>query len=89
MPTDNEFNAGELSLVVDDYNPGCDCLCLPGCYKRLTLTAKVALWHERKSCFSFKSSALFHSRLLHFDATLDSGPSMLRVCSVHNAILIS
>ncbi|DBA82803.1 hypothetical protein WJX77_009020 [Trebouxia sp. C0004] len=40
MPTDNEFSAGELSLIVDDYNPGCDCLCLPGCYKRLTLTAK-------------------------------------------------
>lgn len=43
MPTDNEFSAGELSLIVDDYNPGCDCLCLPGCYKRLTLTAKVIL----------------------------------------------
>ena len=48
MPTDHEFNAGELSLVVDDYNPGCDCFCLPGCYKRLTLTAKV----QPKSCLS-------------------------------------
>lgn len=43
MPTDHEFGAGDLSLVVDDYNPGCDCLCLPGCFKRLTLTAKVAV----------------------------------------------
>ena len=41
MPTDHEFDAGELSVIVDDYNPGCNCLLLPCCYKRLTLTAKV------------------------------------------------
>ncbi|KAL3157951.1 hypothetical protein ABBQ32_012351 [Trebouxia sp. C0010 RCD-2024] len=40
LPNDHEFDAGELSLVVDDYNPGCNCLCFPCCYKRLTLTAK-------------------------------------------------
>ena len=41
MPTDNEFNSGDLALIVDDYNPGCACPCLPTCFKRLTLTAKV------------------------------------------------
>ncbi len=50
MPTDNEYSAGELSLIVDDYNPGCDCLCLPGCYKRLTLTAKVILYLDQLPC---------------------------------------
>lgn len=41
MPNDHEFDSGELSVIVDDYNPGCNCLIFPCCYKRLTLTAKV------------------------------------------------
>ena len=42
LPSDNEFDAGELSLAVDDYNPGCaSFMCFPCCYNRLTLTCKV------------------------------------------------
>ncbi|KAA6419767.1 MAG: hypothetical protein FRX49_10300 [Trebouxia sp. A1-2] len=40
IPTDHEFDNGELTLVMDDCNPGTRCLCLPGFYKRLTITAK-------------------------------------------------
>ena len=41
IPTDHEFDNGEVTLVMDDCNPGTRCLCLPGFYKRLTITAKV------------------------------------------------
>ena len=40
IPTDQEFDNGEMTLVLDDCNPGTSC-CLPGYYKRLTVTAKV------------------------------------------------
>lgn len=50
MPTDNEFNSGDLALIVDDYNPGCGCPCLPACFKRLTLTAKVGLHVVNLTC---------------------------------------
>ncbi|DBB06936.1 TPA: hypothetical protein ACH3X3_009587 [Trebouxia sp. C0006] len=40
IPTDHEFDNGEVTLVMDDCNPGTRCLCLPGYYKRLTITAK-------------------------------------------------
>lgn len=41
IPTDAEFESGDLSLVMDDFNPGHGCPCLPGCFKRLTVNAKV------------------------------------------------
>ena len=41
IPTDAEFDSGELSLVMDDHNPGRSCWCLPGYFKRLTVNAKV------------------------------------------------
>ena len=41
IPTDHEFDNGEVTLVMDDCNPGTRCLCVPGFYKRLTITAKV------------------------------------------------
>ena len=63
MPTDNEYSAGELSLIVDDYNPGCDCLCLPGCYKRLTLTAKVILHLDQLPCSLDKFKQLVFIKL--------------------------
>ncbi|KAL0053054.1 hypothetical protein WJX82_000208 [Trebouxia sp. C0006] len=48
IPTDHEFDNGEVTLVMDDCNPGTRCLCLPGYYKRLTITAK-----DRNSKLSF------------------------------------
>lgn len=41
IPTDVEFESGDLSLVMDDFNPGHGCVCLPGYFKRLTVNAKV------------------------------------------------
>ena len=41
IPTDTEFENGDLSLVMDDFNPGRGCACLPGYFKRLTVNAKV------------------------------------------------
>lgn len=41
IPTDVEFESGDLSLVMDDHNPGRGCWCLPGYFKRLTVNAKV------------------------------------------------
>ena len=41
IPTDAEFDSGDLSLVMDDFNPGRGCACVPGCFKRLTVNAKV------------------------------------------------
>lgn len=41
IPTDVEFESGDLSLVMDDFNPGHGCACLPGYFKRLTVNAKV------------------------------------------------
>ena len=41
IPTDQEFDNGDLTLVMDDANPGRSCICCPGYYKRLTITAKV------------------------------------------------
>ena len=70
MPTDHEFSAGELSLIVDDYNPGCDCLCLPGCYKRLTLTAKVMLQVDSLPCCLDKFKQLMLIKLLSMTPTL-------------------
>ena len=47
LPSDNEYDAGELSLAVDDYNPGCaSFMCFPCCYNRLTLTCKVRAEQE-------------------------------------------
>ncbi len=43
IPTDHEFENGELTLVMDDCNPGTSCMCLPGYFKRLTVTAKVRM----------------------------------------------
>jgi hypothetical protein len=42
MPTDAEYDAGELSLAVDDFAMGCKfCMFWPGCFAKLTVTAKV------------------------------------------------
>ena len=46
IPTDAEFESGDLSLVMDDFNPGRGCSCVPGYFKRLTVNAKV----HRKKC---------------------------------------
>ena len=52
LPPDNEFDAGELSLAVDDYNPGCaSFMCFPCCYNRLTLTCKVRNVQQSQVCW--------------------------------------
>ncbi|KAL3150228.1 hypothetical protein ABBQ32_000087 [Trebouxia sp. C0010 RCD-2024] len=37
---DAEFESGDVFLIMDDFNPGRGCLCLPGYFKRLTVNAK-------------------------------------------------
>lgn len=96
MPNDHEFDSGELSLVVDDYNPGCDCFLFPCCYKRLTLTAKVTPFLTPQS----PCNQTFTSPLLVSQRTLQSlceniisltcylshhpGSFALLICSVHH-----
>ena len=55
IPTDAEFESGDLSLVMDDFNPGRGCTCVPGYFKRLTVNAKVI--HKLRLHLSPQSAA--------------------------------
>ena len=54
IPTDHEFDNGDLTLVMDDCNPGASCMCLPGYFKRLTVTAKVCNRCDLQSCLNME-----------------------------------
>lgn len=57
IPTDAEFESGDVFLIMDDFNPGRGCLCLPGYFKRLTVNAKVYMSANPSSDLSLQLAA--------------------------------